>query len=108
LVFYGKARERALKRTTIISAFAKTGILPLNCHTLDPSIFKPSKNMTTEPAQPLPMRLPTLFIPIGVPNRGADPKLPTTENEAYYIISLPPALPHTATRQELCHKNQML
>ncbi|KAF8240819.1 hypothetical protein L208DRAFT_1198774, partial [Tricholoma matsutake] len=30
LVFYGKARERALKKTTIISAFAKTGIWPLN------------------------------------------------------------------------------
>ena len=30
LVFYAKAREHALKRSTIISAFAKTGIWPFN------------------------------------------------------------------------------
>lgn len=108
LVFYGKARECALKKTTIISAFAKTGIWPLNRHILDPSVFEPSKNTTTEPSQPLPARLPMLLVPNKVPHDGADPSVPTTENEARYIIPLPPVLPHTARRQDLCHENQML
>jgi hypothetical protein len=108
LVFYGKARERALKKTTIMSAFTKTGIWPLDRHILDPSIFEPSKNTTTEPSQPLPARLPMLLIPIRVPHGNADPNAPTAENEACYTIPLPPVLPHTATRQGLHHENQML
>jgi len=90
LVFYRKAREGILKKTTIISTFAKTGIWPLNHHILDPSIFEPSKNTTTtEPSQPLPMRLPTLLIPIRAPYSNADPNVPTAKNEACYIIPFP-------------------
>jgi hypothetical protein len=108
LVFYGKARERALKKTTIISAFAKTGIWPLNHHILEPSVFEPSKDTTIESLQPLPARLPTILVPIRIPYGDADPNVPTAENEARYIIPLPPVLPHTATRQDLRHENQML
>jgi hypothetical protein len=58
----------------------------------------------------LPARLPALLIPIKVPDNDADraDHFPGTENEARYIIPLPPALPHTATRQDLRHENQML
>jgi DDE superfamily endonuclease len=104
LVFYAKARERALKPSTIISAFAKTGIWPFNRHVLEPSAFEPSKNTTTEPAQPLPARLPTLLIPIC---DSADRDAPDAENGVRYIIPLPPALPHTASRKDLYHENQM-
>jgi hypothetical protein len=108
LVFYKKARDRALKKTTIVSAFAKTGIWPLNRHVIEPSAFEPSKNTTTEPAQPLPARLPTLLVPIQVHHDNADPDAPAAENEARYIIPLPPALPHAAARKDLRHENQML
>jgi len=108
LVFYGKVREQALKKTTIISAFAKTRIWPLNHHVLDLRVFEPLKNTTTEPSQPLPARLLTLLVPIRVPHGNRDHNVLTTKNEAHYIILLPQVLPHTATRQELCHENQML
>ena len=49
-----------------------------------------------------------LLILIRAPYRNADPDVPTAENEACYIIPLPQVLPHTATRQDLCHENQML
>jgi hypothetical protein len=107
LEFYTKARERALKKSTIVSAFAKTGIWPLNRHVLDPSTFEPSKNTSTEPAQPLPARLPTLLVPIQVQPNPNLARL-TAENEVRYIIPLPPALPHTATRVDLRHENEML
>jgi len=108
LVFYTKARERALKKSTIISAFAKTGIWPLNHYILDPSAFEPSKNTMTEPAQPLPARLPTLLVPIQVQHNNPNLAGPTTENEVCYFIPLPPTLPHTAARVDLRQENQML
>ena len=107
LQFYAKARERLLKKSTIISAFTKTGIWPFNRHILDPSVFEPSKNTTTEPAQPLPARLPTLLIPIQVHNNTEQVAL-TAGNEVCYIIPLLPALPHTAARVDLHHENQQL
>jgi len=108
LVFYAKARERALKKSTIISAFAKTGIWPFNRHVIEPSAFEPSKNTTTEPAQPLPARLPTLLVPIQVHHDNPNLDTSAAENEARYIIPLPPALPHTAARGDLRRENQML
>lgn len=112
LVFYAKARERALKKSTIISAFAKTGIWPFNNHILELSTFEPSKNTTTEPSQPLPARLPSLLIPIQVnPNIAPNinnPNMPAVSNEARYIIPLPPPLPYAAARADLRLENQML
>ena len=93
LVFYAKARERVLKKTTIISAFAKTGIWPFNCHVLKLSAFKPLKNTTTEPTQPLPAKLPTLLVSIQAPHHNTGQISPTA-NEVCYIIPLPTALPH--------------
>jgi hypothetical protein len=106
LVFYTKARERALKKSTIISAFAKTGIWPFDRHALNPSVFEPSKNTTTEPAQPMPAKLPTLLVPIHTLSDGNNTS--TVASEARYTIPLPPALPHTATRVDLHHENQEL
>ena len=103
-----KAREHALKQSTIISAFAKTGIWPFNHHALDLSVFEPSKNTLTEAAQPLPSTLPTLLVPIQVQFDHTEPNIPTFENEVRYIIPLPPALPHTAARMDLHHENRML
>lgn len=108
LVFYGKARERALKKSTIISAFAKTGIWPFNRNVLELSAFEPSKNTTTEPAQPLPARLPTILIPIQTHLDNPEPNVSTNGNEVRYVIPLPPALLHTATRHNLHCENQML
>ena len=104
LVFYAKARERALKKTTIISAFAKTGIWPFNRHVLKPSAFEPSKNTMTEPAQPLPAKLPTLLVPIETAPATQD----SVANEIHYIIPLPPAVPHNARRSDCYHENQQL
>jgi len=84
-------------------AFTKTGIWPLNHHILEPSVFEPLRNTTTEPLQPLPARLLTLLVPTRIPYGDADPNVPTTKNEAHYIIPLPPVLPHIATRQDLHH-----
>jgi hypothetical protein len=108
LIFYTKARQRALKKSTIISAFAKTGIWPFNRYILDSSVFEPSKNTTTEPAQPMPAKLPTLLIPIHVLGDNTEQNASTTTNEVRYIIPLPPALAHTATRADLHHENQQL
>lgn len=102
MVFYGKAREHALIEITIISAFAKTGIWPVNCHALDRSVIEPSKNTTTDSSKPLPAKLPAL-IPIKV-SGDADPNHPGFKNEARYIIPLPPALRPDMT----FHDNQML
>jgi hypothetical protein len=107
LLFYVKAREHSLKKSTIIFAFMKTRIWPFNCHILDSSDFKPSKNMTTEPVQPLPAKLPTLLVPIQVHNNTEQVVL-TADNEVHYIIPLPPALPHTAARVDLHRENQQL
>lgn len=85
----------------------KTGIWPFNCHVLDSTAFEPSKNTSTEPAQPLPAKLPTLLIPIQVHNNTEQVAL-TADNEVHYIIPLPPALPHTAARVDLHCKNQQL
>lgn len=61
---YHKARITAFKPTTIRSAFRKSGIWPLDRDVLDPLVFEPSLNTTTQAAQPIPTSLPSsdLFI----------------------------------------------
>jgi hypothetical protein len=66
------------------------------------SAFEPSKNTTTEPAQPLPAKLPIQV------HDNTEPSQPTAENEVRYVIPLPPALPHSATRVDLHHENHQL
>ncbi|KIL55149.1 hypothetical protein M378DRAFT_18199 [Amanita muscaria Koide BX008] len=68
LVYYHKARSIALKPTTIQSAFKKTGIHPLDRNVIPISAFEPAKNTTTQAAQPLPARLPSLLTPTPDPS----------------------------------------
>ena len=64
LVHYHNARLKAMKPSTIIAAFRKTGIWPINADAIDPILFKPSENTTTESAQPIPAQLPSILVPI--------------------------------------------
>jgi hypothetical protein len=50
--------------TTIISAFRKCGIWPLDENAVPKDAFEPALNYTTQAAQPLPARLPTSLVPI--------------------------------------------
>ncbi|KAF8237737.1 DDE-domain-containing protein [Tricholoma matsutake] len=63
LTYHHAACIAALKTTTIQSAFQKTGIWPLDCHTIPPSAFEPSKNTMTQAAQLLPAHLPSRHLP---------------------------------------------
>jgi len=63
LIHYHTARVAALKPMTIQSAFRKTGIWPLDCYAIPLSAFEPSKNTTTQDAQPLPAHLPSILVP---------------------------------------------
>lgn len=62
LHYYHQARERAFKKTTINSAFAKTGIHPWNPDALDPLVFELLLNTTTQAAQPMPAQLPSTLV----------------------------------------------
>ena len=120
LQYYAAVRTCAFQTSTILSAFAKTGIWPLNPNTIGPSAFQPSLNTTTQPAQPLPAILPSLLVPIPeVPDIVEPPAsnipLPSTTTTMsidtnapaaaaparYLLVGLPPPLPHTASHQAL-------
>lgn len=58
---YGKARIASFSRTTIKSAFRKTGIYPLDPEAIPEKLFAPALTTTTNTAQPMPATLP-LFI----------------------------------------------
>ena len=129
LTYYHSARTEALKLSTIQSAFRKTGIWPLNGHAIPPSAFEPSKNTTTQAAQPLPATLPSILVP--TPNQTPTPT-PTTstatatalhrdadipvkgssddeeEPMERYHIAVPPPIPGTSSRQALRAENMML
>src|SRR5271155_1427231 len=129
LTYYHSARTEALKLSTIQSAFRKTGIWPLNRHAIPPSAFEPSKNTTTQAAQPLPATLPSILVP--TPNQTPTPT-PTTstatatalhhdadipvegssddeeEPMEWYHIAVPPPIPGTSSRQALRAENMML
>jgi hypothetical protein len=107
LEHYDNARKRALKSSTIVSAFAKTGIWPFNRLALDPQLFEPSKNTTTQSSQPLPASLPQLLIPIPGIIQSDD----STSNPAQirqYKIPVPDPLHHTASRKDLRNENAEL
>jgi DDE superfamily endonuclease len=67
LVHYHTAHVEALKPTTIQSAFRKTGIWPVNRDVIPQTAFEPSKNTTTQAAQPLPAHLPSILVPTPTP-----------------------------------------
>ena len=130
---YHTACVTALKPTTIQSAFQKTGIWPLDCHAIPISAFEPSKNTTTQAAQPLPAHLPSLLVPMPTPTPVPTPTpsamttsdlrhdadtstqapaegLSDEEEEQieWYHIEVPPLLPGTSSRQALRAENMML
>jgi hypothetical protein len=132
LFYYHAARIESLKTTTIQSAFRKTGIWPLNRDAIPISAFEPSKNTTTQAAQPLPARLPSVLAPtptqtpIPTPTPSATTTavlhhdaeilseasaddLPDEEEPVQrYHIEVPPPLPSTASRQALRAQNMTL
>ena len=124
LSYYHTARSEALKSTTIQSAFRKTGIWPLNRHAIPLSAFEPSKNTTTQAAQPLPAHLPSILVPTPTqtPNPTPSPSFTTAgdilpaeesldddeEPMERYHIEVPPPLPGTSSRQVLRAENMML
>ena len=130
LTYYHTACIASLKTTTIQSAFRKAGIWPLDCHTIPPSAFKPpSKNTTTQAAQPLPAHLPSILVltptPTPTPSAAA---MSTLHNDAdtldmtlveellddgkepmeQYHIEVPSPLLGTASQKALQAKNMML
>jgi hypothetical protein len=60
---YAVARSQAFKPTTIISAFRKCGISPLNEGAVPEALFEPAQNYTTQAAMPVAPRLTTLLVP---------------------------------------------
>jgi DDE superfamily endonuclease len=108
LEHYDSARKRALKPSTIISAFAKTGIWPFNRLALDPQLFEPSKNTTTQSSQPLPANLPQLLIPIPNIRLQSDDPTSNLARIQHYKIPVPDPLHHTASRKDLRNENAEL
>lgn len=133
LFYYHTARVEALKSTTIQSAFQKTGIWPVDHKVIPLSAFEPSKNTTTQAAQPLFAHLPSILVPtptpmpIPMPTPSAtttiplhcDANIPTEaaaegvldeEEELMerYHIEVPTPLSGTSSRQALRAENVML
>ena len=129
LSYYHTARSEGLKPTTIQSAFRKTGIWPLDREAIPQSAFEPSKNTTTQAAQPLPAQLPALLSPIPTPTptpimsavtvdaleddnnalgERSDEQDAEEEPTQRYHIEVPQPLPGTASRPALQAENVML
>ena len=64
LIYYHNVRDIAFKLTTIISAFAQTGIWPFNWDALSDNAFAPTLNTTTQAAQPISAELAKILTPI--------------------------------------------
>ena len=62
--YYAAAREKAFSRTTIQSAFRKTGIWPLNPNVLPAEAFAPALNTTIKPALPISPEVPAILVHI--------------------------------------------
>jgi hypothetical protein len=61
---YHNARQQAFKPSNIATAFAKTGIHPFNPQAINPILFAPAKNTTTQSSQPLSTHNSSLLVPI--------------------------------------------
>ena len=137
LFHYHTARIEALKPTTIQSAFRKTGIWPVNREVIPLEAFEPSKNTTTQAAQPLSAHLPSILVPTPTPTPTPTPiptPIPTPTPSAAlhhddadtlaemdtegllneeepmerYHIEVPPPIPGTSSQQALRAENMML
>jgi hypothetical protein len=98
LLHYHSARVEALKPTTIQSAFRKTGIWPVDRDIIPLSAFEPSKNTTTQAAQPLPARLPSVLVLTPIPTPTPSAAQPPTATP----IPTPAPSAHTSTAQPQC------
>lgn len=137
LLHYHTAHVEALKPTTIQSAFRKTGIWPVNHEVIPLEAFEPSKNTTTQAAQPLSAHLPSILVPTPTPTPTPTPiptPIPTPTPSATlhcddadalaeidtegllneeepmerYHIEVPPPIPGTLSWQALRAENMML
>ncbi|KAJ3510025.1 hypothetical protein NLJ89_g4909 [Agrocybe chaxingu] len=64
---YSKAREKAFSKSTIISAWKKTGIVPFDRTAIPPEAYAPALNTTTKAAQPIPATVPAFMAPNEAP-----------------------------------------
>jgi DDE superfamily endonuclease len=100
LLYYHKARTIALKPSTILSSFRKTGIYPFDRNAIPTSAFEPAKNTTTQAAQPLPAQLPSLLTPIPSPAASA---AVLTPNSTPAASAAPSSLSHDVGTPEDDH-----
>ncbi|KAF7343027.1 DDE-domain-containing protein [Mycena venus] len=73
LFHYSTARNEAFKPSTIVAEFRRCGICLLDEDAIPEELFKPSENYTTQAAQPLPPRLPSLLVPIATASSLSTP-----------------------------------
>ena len=116
LKYYSDARKTAFKESTVQSAWRKTGLHPLDPSALDPVVFAPALNTTTQAAPLIPTSTPPLFSlapPSSTtstpaesssdygPNLDAsDIDFPSTSAIPLHL-NIPPRLPLTASKTEL-------
>ncbi|KAJ7234281.1 hypothetical protein C8J57DRAFT_1480062 [Mycena rebaudengoi] len=55
---------RHSKKTTIISAFRKCGIWPLDESVIPDAAFEPARNYTTQASMPVAPRIPSILVPV--------------------------------------------
>jgi len=110
IAHYSEARDKAFKPDTIKNAFRKTGIWPMDRNALDPIVYEPSKNTTTQAAQPLPADLTTLVVPIEIvteppaveTSATTDSSTPIlAQTRTRFRLAIPNPLPHTSSRHDL-------
>lgn len=70
---YARARAKAFSQETILSAWRKTGISPLDINAIPKSAFAPALNTTTKPALPVGVELPSLLERVPSPMGDAQP-----------------------------------
>jgi hypothetical protein len=86
LTSYSRARNKSFTESTILSAWRKTGISPLNRNAIPKDAFAPALNTTTKAAQPIEVTIPDLFAPIADTETHPSTSPSTTESTA----ELPP------------------
>ncbi|KAF8958402.1 hypothetical protein BDZ97DRAFT_1762169 [Flammula alnicola] len=81
LKHYHMARHKAFKPSTIISAFAKSGIWPLNLNAIPLEAYEPAKNTTTQAAMPISSDLTPLLETIEEESTSPNPATSTDTSE---------------------------
>jgi len=113
LRYYSNARIKAFKKETIVNAWRKTGIYSFDRDALDPAVFEPALNTTTQPAQPMPTSAPPLDLavviidtvpdtnpnPVAVEQNSSLPVLAASENTPISNQAVIPSAP-TLSSQE--------